>query len=38
MQYLGIDIGSKTVKLAIIDGEDGSPVYSTYVMHRSQVK
>lgn len=38
MQYLGIDIGSKTIKLAIIDGDDGSPVYSTYVMHRSQVK
>lgn len=38
MNRLGIDIGSKTVKLALLDGNDGSLVYSDYFYHRSQIK
>lgn len=38
MNRLGIDIGSKTVKLALLDGDDNSLVYSDYFYHRSQIK
>ena len=37
MKRLGIDIGSKTIKLALLD-EEGALVYSTYLYHRSKVK
>ena len=37
MKRLGIDIGSKTIKLALLD-ETGKLVYSTYLYHRSKVK
>lgn len=38
MNRLGIDIGSKTVKLVLLDGNDGSLIYSDYFYHRSQIK
>lgn len=38
MDRLGIDIGSKTIKLALLSGDDGSLVYSDYFYHRSKVK
>ena len=37
MKRLGIDIGSKTIKLALLD-KTGKLVYSTYLYHRSKVK
>ena len=38
MNRLGIDIGSKTVKLALLDEHDNSLVYSDYFYHRSKIK
>ena len=37
MMRLGIDIGSKTIKLVLLDAEN-TLVYSRYIEHRSQIK
>ena len=37
MKLLGIDVGSTTVKAAVIDGNNNL-IYSSYVRHFSQVK
>ena len=36
MQRLGIDIGSKTLKLVLLD-EQGDVVFSSYQKHRSKI-
>ena len=36
MKRIGIDVGSTTIKCAVL-GEDGTPVYTSYERHRSQI-
>ena len=38
MDRLGIDIGSKTIKLVLLDGESGKVLFSSYQFHRSKVQ
>ena len=38
MDYLGIDIGSKTIKIDLVSGEDGSDIYTVYTRHHSRVQ
>ena len=38
MNHLGIDIGSKTIKLVMIDEETGKTLFSSYQFHRSKVQ
>jgi len=38
MNYLGIDIGSKTVKVMLVNAETDEVLYSDYFFHRSQVQ
>ena len=35
---LGIDIGSKTIKVVLEEAETGFVLYSDYFYHRSQIK